>query len=172
ELDGCLLAEQRDLLEDRRDRHDGLPLERGGVDGRASLRPRGPCVNSAGVSLLAANLRRQLYFQTSCGSSSSQGSSAVKPGIHPAYRRATVQCACGNSFVTRSTMPVIHVEVCAKCHPYYTGKQKLMDTGGTWRRPRRPQADAWRPDSARRSRGRRRSPKSWPTPTPRGIRPS
>src|SRR6266849_5001143 len=67
---------------------------------------------------------------TSCCSTSSQGSSAVKPGIHPAYRRASVQCACGNSFVTRSTMPVIHVEVCAKCHPYYTGKQKLMDTAG------------------------------------------
>lgn len=54
----------------------------------------------------------------------------MKPGIHPTYRRATVQCACGNNFVTRSTMPVIHVEVCAKCHPYYTGKQKLMDTAG------------------------------------------
>ena len=48
----------------------------------------------------------------------------MKPGIHPAYQRATVQCACGNNFVTRSTVPVIHVEVCAKCHPYYTGKQK------------------------------------------------
>src|SRR3989442_1798599 len=46
------------------------PLGRGGVDGRASLRLRGPCVNSAGVSLLAANLRRQLYFRTSCRSSS------------------------------------------------------------------------------------------------------
>ena len=59
-----------------------------------------------------------------------QGYSAVKPGIHPAYRRAQVQCACGNSFVTRSTIPVIHVEICAKCHPYYTGKQKLLDTAG------------------------------------------
>ena len=59
-----------------------------------------------------------------------QGYSAVKPGIHPAYRRAQVQCACGNSFVTRSTVPVIHVEICAKCHPYYTGKQKLLDTAG------------------------------------------
>ena len=55
---------------------------------------------------------------------------AVKPGIHPRYQRATVQCACGNTFVTRSTTPVIHVEVCAKCHPFFTGKQKLLDTEG------------------------------------------
>ena len=61
----------------------------------------------------------------------------MKPGIHPAYHRATVQCACGNSFVTRSTVPVIHVEVCAKCHPYFTGKQKLMDTAGRVERFRR-----------------------------------
>ena len=54
----------------------------------------------------------------------------MKPGIHPRYQRATVQCACGNNFVTRSTVPVIHVEVCAKCHPYFTGRQKLMDTAG------------------------------------------
>jgi len=58
------------------------------------------------------------------------GYSAVKPGIHPVYQRAQVQCACGNSFVTRSTVSVIHVEICAKCHPYYTGKQKLLDTAG------------------------------------------
>ena len=54
----------------------------------------------------------------------------MKPGIHPAYRRATVQCACGNSFVTRSTVPVIHVEVCAKCHPFFTGKQHILDIQG------------------------------------------
>jgi large subunit ribosomal protein L31 len=55
---------------------------------------------------------------------------SVKPGIHPKYQRATVQCACGNTFVTRSTTPVIHVEVCAACHPFFTGKQKLLDTAG------------------------------------------
>jgi large subunit ribosomal protein L31 len=55
---------------------------------------------------------------------------AVKPGIHPKYQRATVQCACGNTFVTRSTTPMIHVEVCASCHPFFTGKQKLLDTAG------------------------------------------
>jgi large subunit ribosomal protein L31 len=41
-----------------------------------------------------------------------------------------VQCACGNSFVTRSTLPAIHVEVCSSCHPFFTGKQKLLDTAG------------------------------------------
>jgi large subunit ribosomal protein L31 len=55
---------------------------------------------------------------------------AVKPGIHPSYHRATVQCACGNSFVTQSTVAAVHVEICSQCHPYYTGKQKLMDTAG------------------------------------------
>jgi large subunit ribosomal protein L31 len=41
-----------------------------------------------------------------------------------------VQCACGNAFVTRSTVPVIHVEICSQCHPFFTGKQKLIDTAG------------------------------------------
>src|SRR5436190_25453 len=54
----------------------------------------------------------------------------VKPGIHPLYLTATVNCACGNKFETRSTTPSIHVEICAKCHPYFTGKQKLIDTAG------------------------------------------
>ena len=43
---------------------------------------------------------------------------------------STVHCSCGNSFVTRSTKPELHVEICAQCHPFYTGKQKLVDTGG------------------------------------------
>jgi large subunit ribosomal protein L31 len=54
----------------------------------------------------------------------------VKPGIHPRYQRTTVQCACGKTFETRSTIPLIHVEICASCHPYFTGKQKLIDTAG------------------------------------------
>jgi large subunit ribosomal protein L31 len=54
----------------------------------------------------------------------------VKSGTHPTYQRAVVQCACGNTFITRSTIVAIHVEICARCHPYYTGKQKLMDTAG------------------------------------------
>ena len=54
----------------------------------------------------------------------------MKQGIHPEYVTATVRCSCGNSFVTRSTKPEIRVELCSACHPFYTGKQKLVDTGG------------------------------------------
>ncbi len=54
----------------------------------------------------------------------------MKPDIHPNYKASTVHCACGNTFETRSTNDNIHVEVCSQCHPYFTGKQKLMDTAG------------------------------------------
>jgi large subunit ribosomal protein L31 len=54
----------------------------------------------------------------------------MKTDIHPEYQLATVTCACGNTFQTRSTKPELHVEICSNCHPFYTGKQKLMDTGG------------------------------------------
>lgn len=61
----------------------------------------------------------------------------MKSNIHPVYRTLTVQCACGNSFETRSTSDNIHVEVCAQCHPYYTGKQRMIDTAGRVDRFRR-----------------------------------
>ena len=54
----------------------------------------------------------------------------AKAGIHPAYSAAQVTCACGNVFVTRSTRGDFAIDVCSNCHPFYTGKQKLMDTGG------------------------------------------
>ena len=54
----------------------------------------------------------------------------MKEGIHPEYNAAKVVCACGNKFDTRSTQGDIHVEVCSVCHPYFTGRQKLMDTAG------------------------------------------
>jgi len=54
----------------------------------------------------------------------------VKKEIHPAYQVAKVTCACGNSFETRSTKDVIHVEICSQCHPFFTGKQKFLDTEG------------------------------------------
>jgi large subunit ribosomal protein L31 len=54
----------------------------------------------------------------------------MKPGIHPEYRRCIVTCACGNTFETRSTLKELHVEVCSKCHPFYTGTQRLVDTAG------------------------------------------
>ena len=54
----------------------------------------------------------------------------VKPGIHPDYGPSHVRCTCGNEFWTRSTKPELHVEICSNCHPFYTGKQKLVDSGG------------------------------------------
>lgn len=54
----------------------------------------------------------------------------MKQGIHPDYKEATVKCACGETFTTGSVKEDIRVEICSKCHPFYTGKQKLVDTGG------------------------------------------
>jgi large subunit ribosomal protein L31 len=54
----------------------------------------------------------------------------MKTDIHPEYVLATVTCSCGNTFQTRSTKAELHVEICSECHPFYTGKQKLVDTGG------------------------------------------
>jgi large subunit ribosomal protein L31 len=61
----------------------------------------------------------------------------VKADLHPNYRKLSVICACGNQFETRSTASSIHVEVCARCHPYFTGKQRLVDTAGRVDRFRR-----------------------------------
>jgi large subunit ribosomal protein L31 len=54
----------------------------------------------------------------------------MKADLHPNYATATVHCSCGNTFETRSTKSDLHVELCNECHPFYTGKQKLVDTGG------------------------------------------
>ena len=54
----------------------------------------------------------------------------MKTGIHPEYVESTVTCSCGNTFVTRSTEAELHVEMCNQCHPFYTGKQRLVDSGG------------------------------------------
>jgi large subunit ribosomal protein L31 len=54
----------------------------------------------------------------------------MKQGIHPEYQIATVHCSCGNTFQTRSTRSDLRVEICSNCHPFYTGKQKLVDAGG------------------------------------------
>src|SRR5207253_7503522 len=70
----------------------------------------------------------------------------MKSEIHPNYVTATVRCTCGNEFLTRSTKPEIRVEICSVCHPFYTGKQKLVDSGGRVERFQR--------KLARRQRGR------------------
>ncbi len=54
----------------------------------------------------------------------------MQEGIHPNYSEATVKCACGETFTTGSVKKEIKVEICSKCHPFFTGKQKLIDTGG------------------------------------------
>ena len=54
----------------------------------------------------------------------------MKPKIHPEYNKCTVTCACGNTFQTRSTAKEIKIEICSKCHPFFTGKQKLVDSAG------------------------------------------
>ena len=60
------------------------------------------------------------------------GVNMMKSGIHPEYVETTVTCTCGNTFTTRSTAKsgVIHADICSSCHPFYTGKQKILDTGG------------------------------------------
>ena len=66
----------------------------------------------------------------------------MKEAIHPEYVQAHVRCTCGNEFRTRSTKPELHVEICSNCHPFYTGRQKLIDTGGRVERFKRRQAAA------------------------------
>ena len=54
----------------------------------------------------------------------------MKEGLHPKYEKTVVRCACGAEFETSSTKPNLRVDICSKCHPFFTGKQKLVDTGG------------------------------------------
>ena len=61
----------------------------------------------------------------------------MKEGIHPEYKETTVKCACGAEYKTSSTKENIRVDICSKCHPFFTGKQKLVDTGGRVDRFRR-----------------------------------
>jgi large subunit ribosomal protein L31 len=66
----------------------------------------------------------------------------MKPDIHPKYKTVKVHCACGTEWETRSTQDSIHVEICSSCHPYFTGKQKLVDTAGRVERFRQRYAGA------------------------------
>ncbi|MBM4170538.1 MAG: 50S ribosomal protein L31 [Ignavibacteria bacterium] len=54
----------------------------------------------------------------------------MKTGIHPVYRKCEVSCVCGNNFITRSTVSSIKLEICSECHPFFTGKQKIVDSTG------------------------------------------
>ncbi|MEW6775542.1 MAG: 50S ribosomal protein L31 [Bdellovibrionota bacterium] len=66
----------------------------------------------------------------------------MKPGIHPHYRKARITCACGNVIETRSTRGDFQIDICSNCHPFYTGKQKLVDTAGRVEKFRRKYAAA------------------------------
>ncbi|MFZ5570996.1 MAG: 50S ribosomal protein L31 [Thermodesulfobacteriota bacterium] len=72
----------------------------------------------------------------------------MKKDIHPEYHQATVKCACGNEIVVGSTKPEIKVEICSQCHPFFTGKQKLIDTAGRIERFRRKYAKFQQPEQA------------------------
>ena len=65
----------------------------------------------------------------------------MKTGVHPEYHKARVTCACGNEFEVGSTTPEIKVEICSQCHPFFTGKQKLVDSAGRVERFKRKYAD-------------------------------
>jgi large subunit ribosomal protein L31 len=59
-----------------------------------------------------------------------KGGKLMKENLHPEYKEVTVKCACGETFVTRSTKDELRVDICSKCHPFFTGKQKFVDAGG------------------------------------------
>ncbi len=69
----------------------------------------------------------------------------MKTDIHPKFKQTTVRCACGSEFATGSTVDNIRVEICSKCHPFFTGKQKLVDTAGRVERFRRKYAHLEKP---------------------------
>ena len=89
----------------------------------------------------------------------------MKKDIHPQYEEATVHCSCGNTFTTRSTKKDLHVELCSQCHPFYTGKQKLVDSGG--------RVDRFKKRLEKRCRGAQAEPKpaapSKPEPKPEPV---
>ncbi len=72
----------------------------------------------------------------------------MKTGIHPDYKETRVVCSCGNIFTTRSVKDELHVELCNQCHPFYTGKQKLVDTGGRVERFQKKYANRSQPKRA------------------------
>lgn len=71
-----------------------------------------------------------MYYTYLAFDTSTKEVTGMKEGLHPKYEETTITCACGNVINTCSTKKNIRVEICSKCHPYFTGKQKLVDTGG------------------------------------------
>jgi len=73
---------------------------------------------------------RLAFYVALIGKFATGVTTTVKPDIHPKYVNATVHCACGETWQTRSTKSEIRLEICSNCHPFFTGKQKLVDTAG------------------------------------------
>jgi len=86
----------------------------------------------------------------------------MKPGIHPSYDDATITCACGSIVVTRSTRGSFSTDVCSACHPFYTGKQKLLDVAGRVDRFRKKYAAKAAPKAAVKSEGKPEAAKPEP----------
>ncbi|GMA57523.1 hypothetical protein GCM10025858_20260 [Alicyclobacillus sacchari] len=85
----------------------------------------------------------------------------MKTGIHPSYHTVTVTCACGETFETGSTKEAIRVEICSKCHPFFTGKQKLIDAADVW-------TSSTRSTVCKRNGNERAAKKPWLAPWPPG----
>ncbi len=68
----------------------------------------------------------------------------MRKGIHPDYTETTITCACGNVIETRATQEGLHIEICSACHPFYTGKQKFVDTAGRVEKFQTRYGDAWK----------------------------
>jgi len=79
----------------------------------------------------------------------------MKEGIHPKYVEATVTCVCGNSFETRSTIGNMKLEICSKCHPFFTGTQKIVDTAGRVERFQRKYAGIEAATATKKKKGRK-----------------
>jgi len=90
----------------------------------------------------------------------------MKQGIHPDYQIANVHCSCGNTFQTRSTVSEIRAELCSNCHPFYTGKQKLVDAGGRVERFQRRYAQS---QGAQAGSRRRAEPAPAPAPVVEAV---
>ena len=153
--------------------------------------PRCAAGSTVRVTVDAAPRSPSPTRRTTCSSGAARWAArlrgTMKTEIHPDYVESHVRCTCGNEFMTRSTESEIHVEICSNCHPFYTGKQKLVDTGGRVDRFRRRAAKRaagirperptpWRPLSAfpgpRAALPRHRRAPSPASGSPRATRPS
>ncbi len=89
----------------------------------------------------------------------------MRKGIHPEYMESRVVCACGEEFVTRAGVPDIHVEICSQCHPFYTGKQKILDSGGRVQRFQRKYARFYEEEEVRKRSAEQVAETSEPEPS-------